>query len=360
MKGESGHHASIELLRELTQADAIPGHENEVRQIFRARLADVGVIQGDRLGSIFCAKQGSAESPRILLDSHMDEIGFIVQRVTSSGYVKFVPVGGWWTHTLLAQRVNILTKKGKVPGVIGSTPPHLLSSSDRDKVLDIKELYIDIGATTLEEATEVYGVSPGCPIVPYGPFMPLQNPKLLSAKAFDNRVGVGLVIETLQQLSGHPNTVIGVGSVQEEVGLRGARTSAAVIAPDVAIVLEGPPADDLPSTDKDATQGKLGGGVQIRLYDPTMIANPSLAELAIETAQTNGITHQIAVRTSGGTDGGAIHQTGRGVPSVVLGVPARYIHSHVSIINIDDYCAALELLLKLIPRINQDFVNGLF
>lgn len=352
-------HTSVELLIELTQADAIPGHEDEVRQIFHSHLEEVGDIQKDRLGSIFCTKSGNAANPRILLDSHMDEVGFIVQNMTGAGYVKFLTVGGWWAHTLLAQRVNILTKQGKISGVIGSTPPHLLNAGSRDKVMDIKDLYIDIGAESVEQAMEEYGVKPGCPIVPYGPFIPMKNPKLLSAKAFDNRVGVGLVIETLQQLGDHPNTVIGTGSVQEEVGLRGARTVAAAVEPDMAIVLEGPPADDLPGSSSDTLQGKLGGGVQIRLYDPSMIANPRLTQLTIEIATAHQIPHQIAVRTSGGTDAGAIHQVGRGVPSIVLGVPARYVHSHVSIINIDDYQATLDLLLCLIPQLNAATVNDL-
>ena len=349
---------SVELLEELTQADAIPGHEAEVSHIFHSRLQGFGEIQKDRLGSLICTKNGSAKKPRILLDSHMDEVGFIVQHVTGAGYVKFLTVGGWWAHTLLAQRVNILTKQGKVSGVIGSTPPHLLSMGSRDKVMDIKDLYIDIGAESAEQATEEYGVKPGCPIVPYGPFMPMRNPKLFSAKAFDNRVGVGLVIETLQQLGDHPNTVIGTGSVQEEVGLRGARTVTAAAEPDIAIVLEGPPADDLPGSSSDTLQGKLGGGVQIRLYDPSMIANPRLTELTIETATAHQIPHQVAVRTSGGTDAGAIHQVGRGVPSIVLGVPARYVHSHVSIINIDDYQATLDLLLRLIPELDTSTVDS--
>ena len=350
---------SVELLAELTQADAIPGHEEEVRQIFHSQLEGVGVIQKDRLGSIFCTKSGHAEKPRILLDSHMDEVGFMVQNVTAAGYVKFLTVGGWWAHTLLAQRVNILTRQGKVAGVIGSTPPHLLSASSRDQVMEIKDLYIDIGAETAEQAMDEYGVKPGCPIAPYGAFMPMKNPKLHSAKAFDNRVGVGLVIETLRQLSDHPNTVIGTGSVQEEVGLRGARTVAAAVEPDAAIILEGPPADDLPGANSDTLQGKLGGGVQIRLYDPSMIANPRLAELVIETATAHQIPHQVAVRASGGTDAGAIHQVGRGVPSIVLGVPARYVHSHVSIINIDDYRAALDLLMCLIPQLDSSIVDNL-
>ena len=236
---------SIELLESLTQADGIPGYETEVRDVFRNAVADVGPIGTDKLGSIFCTRAGSAETPRILLDSHLDEIGFVVQNVTDNGFVKFLPLGGWWGHTLLAQRVNITTKLGKIPGVIGSTPPHLLSGS-RDKVLDIKDLFIDIGAESEEQAREEYGVITGCPIAPYGPFMRLKNEKLLTAKAFDNRVGVAIVIDALLRLDEHPNTVIGAGSVQEEIGLRGARTMVASVEPDLAIVLEGPPSAMIP------------------------------------------------------------------------------------------------------------------
>ena len=243
------------------------------------------------MGSVFCTKQGDAREPRVLLDSHLDEVGFIVQRVTDSGYVKFLPVGGWWAHTLLAQRVHIVTKHGKVPGVIGSIPPHLLGAGSREKVMEIQNLFIDIGAESDNQASDDFGVVPGCPIVPYGPFIPMKNPRLFSAKAFDNRLGVALVIQTLQKLGKHPNTIVGSGSAQEEVGLRGARTVAQMVQPDVAIILEGPPADDTPGADSDAVQGRLGGGVQIRLYDPTMIPSPRLCEFVVETAKS----HQIPI-----------------------------------------------------------------
>ena len=287
---------SIQLLKDLTQADAISGHEFEVKSIFRSRLEKAGAINPDRIGSIFCTKVGDSEAPRVLLDSHMDEIGFIVQRIASSGFVKFVTVGGWWPHTLLAQRVNILTKRDKVPGIIGATPPHLLDKGKRDQVMDLQDLYIDIGAEDRRQAVEDFGVKPGCAIVPVGPFLPLKNPKLFSAKAFDNRVGVALVIETLEQLNNHPNTTIGCGTVQEEVGLRGATTIGHSTQPDVAIVLECPPADDIPGFDSDATQGKLGNGCQVRLFDPTHIANPRLADFVIQTAEEHKIPHQIAIR----------------------------------------------------------------
>jgi hypothetical protein len=128
--------SSIELLERLTQADAVPGHETEVREIFRSRLSDVGELATDRLGSIYCTKRGTSGAPRVLIDSHLDEVGFIVQSVTPGGMVKFLPLGNWWPHALLAQRVRVLTRDGKVPGVIGSRPPHVLKPSERDRVLD--------------------------------------------------------------------------------------------------------------------------------------------------------------------------------------------------------------------------------
>lgn len=355
---------SINLLKALTTADAVPGHEREVTDIFRQQLASVGQLNQDKMGSVSCTVPGRSANPRILIDSHVDEVGFLVQRITSTGFVKFINLGGWWTHTLLAQHVRILPKNNrqKIIGVIGSTPPHLLRDGAKNKVLDLSDLYIDIGAESQEQAEEEYGIRPGCPIVPATDFQGLKNPKLYSAKAFDNRIAVALVIETLQKIAQkttHPNTLIGVGSVQEEVGLRGATTMAEMVQPDVAIVLEAPPADDLPGFDKDASQGKLGGGCQIRLFDPTHIANPRLADFVIKIADQNEIPYQVAVRTSGGTNAAAIHKSGYGVPSIVLGVPTRYIHSHISVMNIEDYKATKALLLLLFQELDSDTVDKL-
>ena len=224
--------------------------------------------------------------------------------------------------------------------------------------MEMKDLFIDVGARDEAEAAS-WGVRPGCPIAPYSPFVPLKNERLFSAKAFDNRIGVALGIETLRNLGETPGTVIGAGCVQEEVGLRGARTIAASARPDVALVLEAPPADDVPGFKPSDAQGRLGGGVQIRLFDPTMIANPRLADLAARTAKENGIPHQVAVRSSGGTNAGEIHKSGFGGPTIVLGVPTRYIHSHVSVMNIDDYRAAADLIARLIERLDRETVGGL-
>lgn len=347
----SDPHATLALLEALTNADGVSGHEDEVRALFRERLAPLGTLGADRLGSLFCEKRGAADAPRILIESHLDEVGFVVQRITPAGFVKFLPVGGWWAHVLPAQHVRIRTSRGKVPGIVGVRPPHTLKPAEREKVMDMGDLYIDIGARSLEEAAAL-GVAPGQPIAPHAPFQTIADGRRIVAKAFDNRVGVALVIEALERLGAHPNTVIGAASAQEEVGMRGARTLAHEVAPDLAIVLEGPYADDTPPGDPGAAQCRLGGGVHLRVFDTTMIPNPALAAFVIDAARSAGVPHQIAVWAAGGTDAAAIHLAGRGVPSIVLGVPARYIHSHASMIDLGDYAAALALLLALIPALD--------
>src|SRR5699024_5915231 len=167
---------------------------------------------------------------------HLDEVGFMITRIDKDGFLYFQTIGGWWSQVMLAQRVTIMTKKGDVTGVIGSKPPHILSAEARKKPVEIKDMFIDIGASSKEEAEE-FGVHPGDSAVPYFEFTPLKTEKMLLAKAWDNRIGCAIAIEVLKQLKGeqHPNTVYGVGTIQEEVGLIGARTSARRSEPDVAI-----------------------------------------------------------------------------------------------------------------------------
>jgi len=348
-----------ELLRQLTLAAGPPGAEGPVRDLIRKALRGVGEIECDRLGSIICKKAGAAETPRIQLDSHLDEVGFMVQGISEAGSLSFVPLGGWWEHVLLAQRVEVLTENGPVPGVVSSKPPHFLSPQERKQVIPMERLSIDIGASSAGEVAAL-GVRVGDPVVPRAEFQTMANPRILSSKAFDNRVGVALMIEAVRGLGGgHPNTVYGVGSVQEEVGCRGAGTAVSIIHPDAALILEGTPADDLPGEPGAQPQAALGKGPQLRFYDPTAISNRKFARLVQETASGEGIPLQLAVRRRGGTDARAISVHARGVPTVVLGVPARYIHTHVSLIHMDDYEAARRLVLAILRRLDQAAVDGL-
>ena len=347
---------AIDLLRKLTEAHGAPGHEAMIRKIFREEL---GACESDRSGCLIHEVKGSSPNPKVMITGHMDEVGFMVQSFTSEGLIRFSPLGGWWGHTLLAQRVRILTMDDQeVLGVITSKPPHFLAKSERDKVLTLDKMFIDVGATSPEDLKENYGIRLGDTIVPDSTFTQMKNPDLLLCKAFDNRVGTGLAIQVAQAMKEeeHPNTIYSTATVQEEVGTRGAQTAANYVRPDVAIVLEGTPADDLPGIGKDERQGILGGGIQIRLMDPSAIANRGLSRFVISTAEELGINHQVAVRRGGGTDAKVIHLHNTGVPTVVVGVPARYIHTHNSMIDINDYLSGMELVKQVLKRLDAKTV----
>ena len=350
---------AISLLRELADAHSAPGFEEEVRSVFVRELNEIGEISTDGLGSVFCE---SGEGPRVLVAGHMDEVAFRVQSVTPEGFIKFVALGGWWPHTLLAQRVAITTENGeKILGVVASKPPHFLPEAERSRVLSISDMFIDVGASSRADLDENYGVQIGDPVVPVSAFTAMHGDDLFMAKAFDNRVGMACTIQAAKILSrqNHPNTLIACGTVQEELGVRGATTAARKAGPDVVIVLEGTPADDTPGFSQNAAQGAVGQGVQIRLQDPTAMMNPALVDLAVKLAKKNKIPHQMAVRDSGGTDARAFQLSNLGVPTIVLGVPARYIHSHNSIIDVRDYLAMLDLTVALVDNLHQEQVNAL-
>src|SRR5881296_1367633 len=198
-----------DFLKELVEAHGVPGYEDSVAKVMERRLKDIGKFSRDRLGSFICEKQGSAAAPRVMLAGHLDEVGFMVKSITKEGFVKFLPLGGWWGHVVLAQRLVIKTRKGDVVGVVGSKPPHELRDEDRKKVLEIRDMYIDVGATSDFDVRKRLDIRPGDPILPDSPFTVMANPNLLLAKAWDNRIGCAMAAETVSQLKGvsHPNTV---------------------------------------------------------------------------------------------------------------------------------------------------------
>jgi endoglucanase len=295
-----------------------------------------------------------------MMAGHMDEIGLMVSFINKDGFIKFQPLGGWWDQTMLSQRVIIKGSKGDVPGVIGSKPPHILSPEERKKVVEMKEMFIDVGASSDEDVKEM-GIKPGDPIVPVGPFTRMKSGKMLMGKAMDDRVGCAVFVEVIKRLKDveHPNTVLGVGTVQEEVGLRGAKTSADMINPDIAFATEVSIAGDMPGVGENEAQAKLGKGPSIVVLDGSMIPNTKLRDLVVETAEENGIPHQFQAGTRGGTDAGRIHLHGTGVPTLVIGVPTRYIHSHVSVINHDDFENAVKLMVEVVKKLDAATVKAL-
>jgi endoglucanase len=358
MRKEPMMDAVQKFLKDMVEAHGVPGYEGHVFEVMERYLAGLGPVSRDRLGSFVLEKRGSSAGPRVMLAGHLDEVGFMVKSVTKEGFVKFLPLGGWWGHVVLAQRMLIKTRQGDVIGVVGSKPPHELKEDERKRVLEIREMFIDVGATSDWDVRKRLDIRPGDPVVPVSPFTMMANPRLMLAKAWDNRMGCALAAETARRLKGeaHPNTLYAVATAQEEVGLRGAQTSAFKVQPDVGIALDVGIAHDTPGTDNDV---HLGGGPLLVVYDSSAIPNRRLLDLVVETAGKLKLEVQFESVERGGTDAGKIHVTGQGVPSLAMGIPARYIHSHVSIIDRRDFDQTVKLLVAVVKRLDAKTVAKL-
>ncbi|GEN45947.1 M42 family metallopeptidase [Alkalibacillus haloalkaliphilus] len=345
-----------DLFKTLTELPGAPGHEHEVRQFMRQELEKYSdeVVQ-DKLGGVFGVRHG--EGPKVMVAGHMDEVGFMVTQVTKNGMLRFQTLGGWWNQVMLAQRVQVMTDNGPVVGVIGSIPPHNLTPEQRKKPMEIKNMLIDIGADDEEDVKRI-GVKPGQPIIPVCPFTEMANEKKIMAKAWDNRYGCGLSVELLKELQGEKlsHTLYSGATVQEEVGLRGAQVAANMIDPDIFFALDASPANDMEGDENEF--GQLGKGALLRIFDRSMITHRGMRDFILDTAETHDIPYQYFI-SQGGTDAGRVHTSNDGVPSAVVGICSRYIHTSSSIINIDDYAAAKELLTKLVKSVDQSTVDSI-
>ncbi|GIN11669.1 peptidase M28 [Shouchella clausii] len=348
----------LQMLKALTDANGVSGFEKEARDVMKSYIAPFAdSVETDHLGSLIAKKTGNADGPKIMVAGHLDEIGFMVKSIDEKGFLRFQTIGGWWGQVLLASRVTVITDNGPIPGVIGSKPPHVLSPEARKKPVEIEDMFIDIGATSKEEAQE-FGVKPGNPIAPLCEFTVMKNEKLLMAKAWDNRIGCAIAIEVLKSLHDveHPNVVYGVGTIQEEVGLRGAKTSAHAIQPDIGFAIDVGIGADTPNT---KGEGTLGAGPQIILYDGSMIGHKNLRDFVVKTAEENNIPFQYDTISGGGTDGGAIHLTANGVPALSITIATRYIHTHAGLLHRDDYNNTVKLLVELIKRLDGEMVKNI-
>ncbi|WP_453994534.1 M42 family metallopeptidase [Bacillus nitroreducens] len=350
---------TLTMLKDLTDAKGIPGNEREPCEVMKKYITPYSdEILYDGLGSLIAKKEGKANGPKIMISGHLDEVGFMITQIDDKGFLRFQTVGGWWSQVMLAQRVTVVTSKGDITGVIGSKPPHILSPEARKKPVDIKDMFIDIGASSREQALE-FGVRPGDQVVPYFEFTVMNNEKMLLAKAWDNRIGCAIAIDVLKYLKNeeHANVVYGVGSVQEEVGLRGAKTAATMIKPDIAIAVDVGIAGDTPGISEKEALSKMGDGPQIILYDASMVSHKGLRDFVVGVADELKIPYQFDAIAGGGTDAGAIHITLEGVPSLAITIATRYIHSHAGILHRDDYENAVKLIAEVIKRLDQETVN---
>jgi len=366
---------SLTFLREFSESFGPSGFERDPARLLKGYVESYcDSVRSDRLGSLLFEKRGSAEGPVVLLPGHIDEVGFVVSAVGKEGFVAFSPVGGWFDQVLLAQRVRIRTAKGDlVPAVVASKPPHVLSPEERAKVVKQQKMFLDVGASNRDEV-EAMGVRIGDPIVPESAFTTVTKKvfeegehKGLQAtvamgKAFDDRLGAFVAAETVRRLAeeklDHPNRVIGAGTVQEEVGLRGAGTTAWLADPDVCLTLEVDIARDVPGMDADQAEVRMGKGPSILTFDATLVPNQDLKELVISTAEEEGIPHQLSHMRGGGTDAGIIHRSRAGCPSIVLAVPTRHIHSHVAMADLADVTHLVDLVIAVVRRLDEPTVTG--
>jgi len=349
------------FLKEITEINGVSGYEEEIRKFMVRELkSSADKIEYDKLGSVLGIKKGTADSPRIMMIGHMDEVGFMVKEITKEGYLKFLPLGGCWPHVVLGQRMRVISSKGCFIGVVGSQPPHILPEEDRKKVVDIKDMFIDIGAQEKFDVTKRLGIKPGDPIVPDSHFTILGNKKMYMSKAFDNRVACAIVLDVLKRFQrvAHPNTILGGGTVQEEVGLRGAQTIAHVGDPDVCITVDVGVGQDMPPHGFTRAE-KLGSGVSILIYDGGMIPNLKLRDLFVKTAEQKKIPYHLSYMERGSGDAAKVHLSRAGVPSIYIGPPVRYIHSHNGILNRSDYDNTVKLLVEVTKKLDKKTVASL-
>lgn len=352
---------SIKLIEKLSNANGVSGFEDEICDIARDYLGKDYDISENSLRNLYIyPKQFNEKKPVVMLDAHSDEVGFMAQSIQGNGLIQFVAVGGWWSQAVPAQKVRIRNRDGiYVPGIVATKPPHFMSEDEKKAVLSIDQMFIDVGATCKKEVIEDYGIDIGAPIVPDVAFSFDEKRDMMLGKAFDDRLGCAVVIESLLKLNGKKLDVnaVGVLSAQEEVGTRGAQNAVLTVKPDAAIVLEGSPADDS-WKDADSRQCSIKKGPQGRLRDLSMIANPRFAEFTKKTAEKCDIPFQMAVRKGGGTDGGPIHLAEAGVPTSVLSVPSRYIHTHHGFAAFRDYQNTVKLTVELVKQLNQKLISS--
>jgi putative aminopeptidase FrvX len=344
------------LLEKLSNAHGISGYEGGVREVIKQEVEScVDELKTDKLGNLIVIKKGKA--PSVMLAAHMDEIGLMVKYIDDEGFIRFAKVGGWFDQTLVNQRVLLHTKKGTVTGVIGSKPVHVMESEDKKKAIEAKDMFIDVGASSRDEATAM-GVEPGVTVSLDQKLAELANDRV-TGKAFDDRAGGAVLITVLQRIAKMKlSSVMGVFTVQEEVGLKGAKTSAFGLNPDVGIALDTCIPGDHPGIKKTDSAIQVGKGPAITVMDAGgrgVITHPRVLEWLCQTAKAKSIPYQMDVTESGTTDASAISLTREGIPSGVISIATRYIHTPVEVLSLKDLAQTADLVVEAIKSVGSYF-----
>ena len=343
-----------ENLEQLSNACGVTGREEEVRNLMIKMLkpfADQVVV--DRLENVIALKKGKKTAPKVMLAAHMDEIGLMVKTITKEGFLQFAKMGGIDDRILNAQKVIINSSKGPLHGIIGSKPPHIQKEEERKKIITYDALFIDIGAENKEDVAKM-GVKVGDPVEFDTKYAEIGKDTVIG-KAFDDRVGCAVMIEALKQLQKTDCTVYAVGTVQEEVGLRGAATAAFGVDPDVGIALDVTVAGDVPGVREFDTTVKMGKGPALTVTDSGLITHPKILRLLFDAAEENKIPYQLEAGLMGSTDAARISMTRQGVPSGTVSIATRYIHSPIGMLSLKDAEASAKLTVAAIRKIEKSF-----
>ena len=352
---------TLAFIGELSEAPGAPGFEDEAVGCLRRRGEGLGDWEEDSMRNLYLRPGKHKDGlPHLMLDAHTDEVGFMVRAIRPNGTLDFIPLGGWVASNVGAHRVLVRNDLGKwIPGVVSSRPPHFLSEAEKKQAPELSNMVIDVGASGAKELAETYRISIAAPVVPDARFEYRPENDIMIGKAFDNRLGCAALLETVRALAG---SELGVNlsaafAAQEELGVRGATVTAQVLRPDAAVVFEGTPADDT-VVEAYAVQTAVKKGPMLRYVDSKMVTNPRFQRFALDLAAKAGIPVQAAVRTGGSTNGGVIHLTGRAVPTIVIGVPVRYIHTHYGIASYGDFENAVKLACEVIRKLDKTVIAG--
>jgi len=348
----------IKNLKTLSNLSGIPGNEKRVASYIMNNLEnDVAIIKNDRLGSLLTIKNQEIKGYNVLIGAHMDEVGLMVTEITKEGYIKFQTIGGWFSQVMLAQVWQITTSKGIILGVTGCKPPHLIPLSERSTAITVDKMFLDIGVKSSEEAIAA-GIKIGDMITPYIEACELTNKDYVLGKAWDDRVGCGVVMDVLKNYNNQLDyNLIGAFTTQEEVGLRGASTLGYLSSPDIVIAIDSGVGYDTPGgIPKEQT---LGCGPQILCYDAGLIPHQGLRNFIIEVCKKYEIKYQETYITAGRTDAGAFHLTKQGAAAISICIPTRYMHSHTSIISKTDYLETVKLINAILTELNNQKIEGI-
>ncbi|EEI20319.1 Putative aminopeptidase YsdC [Lentilactobacillus hilgardii] len=352
----------IELIEKLSNANGPSGFEDEVADLVVNYSKAFSKVHADQMNNCYLEQpNNSAKKVKtLMIDSHVDAVGLIVQAIRPNGMIKFVELGHWVPANLTAEKMKIRNLDGEwITGLVATKPPHFMTEAEKKQPITIDHLSIDVGTTSAEETEKLLKISTGCPIVPDTEWQYLEKQDVMLGKAFDNRIGTAALITAMAELAddNFDFNLVGVAAAQEEVGCRGAKVTVRKVKPSIAICLEGCPADDTFTPDW-LIQTGMHRGPMLRDMDTSFIANPHFQAFAVKEAQKYNIPYTRAVRTGGGIDGSEF-VVYEGVPTICVGIPVRYEHTNYGMVAFDDFNNTVELLEHIIRDLDSKIISEL-